>query len=188
MRYFVFFIGTFVLFLQRSNVQSKSLYCPEPKRLPQFTIDVIEERDFRLSDTWQILYDGTPISDIQLTNFAGHDLTHEKARKDMMLRGREVFFGMLTGALGTAISSMGWVLYGQDQVSSTMSLSMALSGIVLSLAGTIFVSESIQVPLEPFIAPTPKHRFSRAEARQMVFEANQRLNHKICMAVQNSTE
>ncbi len=188
MRYFSFLIGVFVLVGAMQAAEAKSQHCPEAKLLPQFTIDIIKERDFMLSDTWQILYDGVPISDIQLTTFAEHDVAQEKARKDMAHRGREVFFGMIAGALGTAVSSMGWVLYGQDEVSSTMSLSLALSGIVLSLAGTIFVSESIQVPMQPFLAPTPKHRFSRQEAREMVFQANQRLNRKICMATQANRE
>ena len=157
-------------------------FCPEAKDLPQFTLTALEKADFSLYDPWQITYDGVPMSDVQMTLFSKDDSVHDKVHKDMRNRGREVFFGMVAGALGTAVSSMGWVLYGQDQVSSTFSLSMALSGIVVSLAGTLFVSESIQVPLQPYLAPTPKHRFTREEAREMVFKANRRLNRRICAA------
>jgi len=169
------------------SLRAETQICPEAKDLPQFTLNVLENADFSLYDPWQITYDGVPMSDMQMTLFSKDDSVYEKVHKDMRNRGREVFFGMVTGALGTAVSSMGWVLYGQDQVSSTLSLSMALSGIVMSLAGTIFVSESIQVPLQPYLAPTPKHRFTRDEAREMVVRANKRLNQTICAASQKSS-
>ena len=182
MYYRYFLVFTSLCLLVPGALYAKPNLCPEARYLPQFTINVNTKSDLALYDSWQIFYDGTPISDIQLTDFAKHDSAKEKASKDLNSRGQNVFFGMLSGALGTAISSMGWVLYGQDQVSSTLSLSMALSGIVLSLAGTIFVSESIQVPLEPYLAPTPRHRITREEARNLVFRANKGLNDRICNA------
>jgi hypothetical protein len=94
--------------------------------------------------------------------------------------------GLGVAALGTAVSSVGWVLYGQDQISQGVTLPLGVGGLLVGLAGVLFVTHSIQRPLEPFTAPTPEHRLTRQEARELVAIVNRRLHIDICAAAKKA--
>ena len=88
MRYRYFLVFTSLCFLVPGALYAKPNLCPEARYLPQFTINVNTKSDLALYDSWQIFYDGTPISDIQLTDFAKHDSAKEKAKPKPKGKGK----------------------------------------------------------------------------------------------------
>lgn len=158
--------------------------CPAAKDLPQLTIRDITESTVPVIDRWQVFFDDAPLSDAQLAALAKDDILLAELDAGMNRRPTWVYIGMGLGAGGTALSSVGWVLYGQDRISQGVTLPMALGGVLLGIAGVLMVTESIQRPLEPFTAPTPEHRLSRQEARELVAIVNRRLYIDICAAAQ----
>ncbi len=164
--------------------------CPRAAHLPLLTIDQVEDPAIPIVDTWQVMFQGVPLSDAQIAQLARNDLMIDLTREEIKHRGTWVYLGMGTAAIGTALSSIGWVLFGRekDSVPEWLALSMAMGGIAIGAAGTILVTESIQTPLEPHLAPTPRHRLTRAQLRTLVAATNQRLFKGICAAVEQAAE
>lgn len=158
--------------------------CPHAKHIPQLTIDVVEKSPVPVWDNWQILFDGVPVSDWQVAKMASQDWAVDLAETELEDRGTWVYMGMLIGAAGAVVSATGWVLYGQgsEHVADSVALGMGLGGLALSAGGVLWVTESIQRPVEPFLAPTPRHRLTRDQARQLVAAVNRRLWDEICLA------
>ncbi|MBI3178689.1 MAG: hypothetical protein HYZ27_03455 [Deltaproteobacteria bacterium] len=160
--------------------------CPKAADLPQLTIDDIRDPAVPVIDHWQVFWDQVPLSDAQLAVLARDDLLIERTHQEMERRGTWVYIGMLTAAVGAATSSAGWVLFGQDKVRQSVTLSMGLGGLLVGGSGVLMVTESIQKPLEPHTAPTPRHRLSRDEARALVARVNQKLYERVCQAAAES--
>lgn len=156
--------------------------CPRAQYLPQLTIDDIRDPAVPVIDGWQVFWRDVPLSDAQVAQLAGHDPLIDRTRAEIDGRATWVYAGLLTAALGTALSSVGWVLLGENKLPQTATLPMALGGLVLSGGGILVVTQSIQRPLEPHLAPTPVHRLTREEARQLVAAVNARLYEEICEA------
>ncbi len=157
--------------------------CPSAKSLPQLAIDKVNDPAVPIVDPWQILWDDVPLSDAQLALLARDDSAIDLTRAEMSSRGTWVYIGMLTAAVGTALSCVGWVLFGQNQqLPEAFTLGMGLGGVAMGAGGVLLVTDSIQTPLEPHLAPTPRHRLSRAEARRLVTVVNTRLFDSICKA------
>lgn len=146
-----------------------------------FVIDRAEESKLPLWDQWQVLRDGVAVSDLQLLQWAGEDERGEELSEELTGRGIWIYAGMGISAAGTAISSVGWLLYGQDNVDQARSLSLGIGGIVVGIAGLLVVSDRLQKPLQPYLAPSPRHRISRREAQDMVYRLNRR--HAVCAPV-----
>jgi len=156
--------------------------CPAARSLPQLAIDKIEDPAIPVVDNWQILLGDVPLSDAQLAALAKDDTAIDLTRVEMTTRGTWVYLGMLTAAAGAAVSCLGWLFFGQRSHSDGLSLPLALGGMAVGGGGVLLVTESIQTPLEPHLAPTPRHRLSREEARRLVTIVNQRLFEDICKA------
>ncbi|MBI5508448.1 MAG: hypothetical protein HY903_06830 [Deltaproteobacteria bacterium] len=157
--------------------------CPAAMDLPQLVIDRVENPAIPTIDNWQVLWDGVPLSDAQVAGLAKDDQAIDLTRVEMASRGTWVYIGMLSAAVGTAISCVGWVLFGQNTaIPEAASLAVALGGLGIGGAGVMLVTESIQTPLEPHLAPTPTHRLSRADTRRLVAKINSRLQREICEA------
>lgn len=160
--------------------------CPAAKLLPTLTIDQIQDPAVPVDDRWQIFWDNVPISDAQLAQLSGEDPIIDMTREEMELRGPMVYLGLLVGATGAAVSSVGWLLLGgieQNKVAQTTSLTLALGGMAANVLGMLIMTDAIQRPLEPHLAPTPRHRISRSEVRRLVAQVNRRLYEQICAAV-----
>ncbi|MBN1959462.1 MAG: hypothetical protein JW841_00830 [Deltaproteobacteria bacterium] len=156
--------------------------CPAAQNLPQLTIDKIHDPAIPVIDEWQVFWGNMPLSDYQLAELAEHDVLIDRTRAEIKARGTWVYVGTVMASLGTAISSFGWILYGQDKQPQTVSLPMALGGIALGALGLITITEYVQTPLEPLTAPTPVHRLTRDEVRMLVSQINHRLYRDICKA------
>lgn len=160
--------------------------CPAAQFLPQLTIDRVTAPTVPVIDDWQILWSGVPMSDSQLALLARDDLSIEKTQAEMQTRGTWVYLGTVLVALGTAVSSAGWILYGQDDLPNSATLPIALGGLGMGVAGLLLVSDSLQTPLEPHLAPTPQHRLTREEARDLVARVNRRMFNEICEATEHA--
>jgi hypothetical protein len=160
--------------------------CPAAKNLPQLTIDQVHDSVVPVTDTWQVFWGGVPLSDAQVAQLGGDDVLIDRTRVEMEDRGTWVFVGMGVAAAGTAVSSTGWVLYGQNEISQGITIPMAAGGILLGILGVLIVTESIQTPLEPHLAPSPVHRLTRDEIRDLVARINTRLYHDICRAAEEA--
>jgi len=169
-----------------SFARAQARWCPEAKHLPQLQIDEIRDPVLPVVDTWQVFWRGVPISDAQLAQLADDDVLTEKLRAPMETRGAWVYLGLVVAAAGAATASTGWVLYGQNTMPRAVTLSLGMGGLLLGLAGVLSIGESIQTPLEPHLAPTPRHRINRELARTLVAAVNHRLYTEICAAAQNS--
>ena len=156
--------------------------CPAAQSLPQLTIDKIQDPALPVVDQWQVFWGTMPLSDYQLAELGGVDTLIDRTRAEINSRGTWVYVGTLLAAAGTGLSSLGWVLFGQDKQPRTVSLPLALGGVALGALGLITITESVQTPLEPLIAPTPVHRLSREEVRALITQVNQRLYRDICKA------
>ncbi|MEL6761633.1 MAG: hypothetical protein AAFP04_14695, partial [Myxococcota bacterium] len=121
-----------------------------------------------------ILPRGVPVSDLQLLQWAGEAEREEELSEELTGRGIWIYAGMGISAAGTAISSVGWLLYGQDNVDQAASLSLGIGGIVVGIAGLLVVSDRLQKPLQPYLAPSPRHRVSRREAQDLIYRLNRR--------------
>jgi len=174
----------FVLLIATSRVASAGAPCPAASGLPQLTLDDLVESAVPILDRWQVMWDEVPLSDVQLAALARDGRLADELDGPMRDRGTTVYLGMVAGAAGTALSSTGWVLYGQDQLSQGITLPLALGGIVIGLAGLLLVTDSIQRAAEPYMSPTPRHHLSRAEARRLVALVNQRLFDGVCRSLE----
>lgn len=148
---------------------------PEPICLPQLRLQLgpTAQSVVHTTDDWQVYLNGVAISDAQLADWAQVPALVERTTAELESRGGWVFVGIGAAALGTAVSSAGWVLYGANDVSQTVTLSMAVGGLALGLGGVLAMSDWIQRPLEPHLAPTPVHRLTRAEAKRLVAAVNE---------------
>tara|TARA_Y100001934_G_scaffold274990_1_gene368488 strand:+ start:218 stop:700 length:483 start_codon:yes stop_codon:yes gene_type:complete len=135
-----------------------------------------------LNDRWQVLLDDVPLSDIQVAQLAGDTLALEKLNAPMENRGQWVFWSLVTATAGIGVSATGFVLFGQNELSSGITLSMALGGVLVGLGGVLLATEAIQASLRPYLAPPQKHRLSRAKMRQLVFQINHRFYREVCSA------
>lgn len=156
--------------------------CPEAKNLPQLTIRSLQEPSVPVVDKWQVFLDDVVLSDAQVAELAGVDRYIDLTRYDMSVRGKRVFWSLVTSALGVASSSTGWVLFGKNELSRTTTLSIAVGGILVGVAGVLFAMETINDSLEPHLAPTPIHRISRPEMRELVAKVNHGIYRRICAA------
>jgi hypothetical protein len=159
--------------------------CPPAQGLLSLTIDEIQQSPLAVEDRWQVYFDNTPISDMQLATLAREDVYIEQLSAEIEQRGPQVYAGMTAAAAGTALSSAGWALFGgieQNKLPQITALSMAIGGLLVGLAGVILVSDAIQTPLQPHLAPTPRHRLSRDEVRRLVSVVNQRWYRELCEA------
>jgi len=95
------------------------------------------------------------MSDAQLALLSHDDELIERTRAEMHARGAWVYLGMLMASGGTALSSAGWVLYGQDKLPQQVTLPIALGGLAVGVAGLLVVTNSIQEPLEPISRRRP---------------------------------
>lgn len=166
---------------------SEPALCPDSQFLPQLTIYDLVDPALPIVDRWQVfLEDEVPLSDTQLAALAGDDALVDELHTGMAARGTWVYVGMLTAASGAAVSSVGWSLFGQDRLSQSVTMPLAIGGLLVGLAGVLLVTESVQRPLEPYLAPTPRHRFSRDDARALVTRINSRLYREVCAGVRAS--
>lgn len=147
------------------------------------TVDLYDDLSLPVEDPWQVMWNEVPLSDAQLAWLADDDDLLSNIREELDHRGPWVFAGMLTAAAGTAVSSTGWALMGGaggNNLSNAATLSMALGGLLLGMAGVLLVGDFVQTPLEPFMAPSPSHRLMREHARDLVGRVNERLMRNTC--------
>lgn len=162
--------------------------CPDAKDLPLLTIADVTDSPVGLIDKWQVLWGDVPLSDGQVALLAHNDPLIDRTREELAHRPTWVFVGMGLGAIGMALSSAGWVSYGRNDpdIGPSVTLPMAGGGILLGLGGMLLMTHYLQTPLEPHLAPTPEHRITRAEMRELVATINKRLHAEICKAVPRS--
>ncbi len=137
-----------------------------------FIIDTVRDPAVPVWDRWQFMRDGVPVSDSQILLWANEVELELELADDVRGRGSWIYTGLGVSAGGTAVSSVGWLLYGQDNVNPTVSLAMGIGGILVGVAGFLLVADAIQTPVEPYLAPTPRHRISRAEGHALVYRLN----------------
>lgn len=176
----------------RASAQDR---CPNSQYLPQLTISEPQNPAVPVIDRWQVLFRDVPISDAQLAALAHDDPMIELTREEMENRGSWVYIGMATAAVGAIVSSVGWYLYGanesrpeDDRMPLGLTLAMGLGGVVVGAGGVVLVTESVQRPLEPHLAPTPTHRFSREQVRALVAAVNEQLYLEICEAADDAAK
>jgi hypothetical protein len=167
--------------------------CPNAQYLPQLTISEVQNPAVPVVDRWQVLFRDVPISDAQLAALAHDDPMIDLTREEMDGRGSWVYLGLATAALGAIVSSVGWYLYGanesrpaNDRLPIGLTLAMGLGGVVVGAGGTIMVTEAVQRPLEPHVAPTPIHRLTRDQVRALVTAVNEQLYREICEAADDA--
>ncbi len=175
-----------VLMLAPSWAGAQSRPCPAARHIPQLTIDRIQDPALPVTDEWQAFWGPMALSDMQLTQLAGDDVLNDATRAEVNARGTWVYMGMMLAGAGTAASSAGWMLFGQDKLDQRLSLSLAIGGLVLGVAGVLLTTESMQTPLEPLLAPTPVHRLSREQMRDLVVRVNQRIYREVCKAAEDA--
>jgi len=186
-------LACMVLVLGRSaSAQDR---CPNSQYLPQLTISDVQNPAVPVIDRWQVLFRDVPISDAQLAALAHDDPMIELTREEMDLRGSWVYVGLATAALGAIVSSLGWYLYGanesrpeDDRIPLGLTLAMGLGGVVVGAGGLVMVTESVQRPLEPHLAPTPSHRMTRDQIRALVTVVNEQLYLEICEAADDASQ
>lgn len=162
--------------------------CGKPALL---NVDLYADLSLPVEDPWQVLWNEVPLSDVQLAWLADDDELLQDIREELDNRGPWVFAGMLTAAAGTALSSTGWALMGgaaNNKLSNAATLSMALGGVLVGIVGVLLVGDFVQTPLEPFVAPSPKHRLSRERAQSLVLKVNERLMRNACPAAAASAQ
>jgi hypothetical protein len=180
----VFFLVLLSMLAQ--HIAYAGTLCPSAKNIPQLVIQEPEHSLVHTEENWQVFLDNTPISDMQLAELA-HSHKHVQAlQSELKNQTTWVYVGLGIMALGTALSSTGWALFGKNDTSpgQGVSLSLGLGGIAVGLAGFVTTSHFIRAPMEPFMAPTPLHRLSREEVRTLVAIVNKRLYKDICAAAQ----
>lgn len=154
--------------------------CPAADDLPFLTIAEIDNSVVPVVDKWQVLWSGVPLSDAQVARLAGDEPLISKTREEMESRGAWVFVGMGTAAAGAAVSSAGWVLYGQNELSQGITVPLAIGGLIAGIVGFLIVTQNIKSPLEPHIAPTPRHRITRDEMTRLVATINRTIFAGVC--------
>src|SRR5690606_34732061 len=118
-------------------------FCDLQARLPLLTIDRLDETPMPTQNDWQVLWQGVALSEAQLAELAGESGALETTYQPLKDRGFWVYTGLLTASGGTALSSTGWVLYGQNELSQKVTLPIALGGLVVGLVGVLIMTESI---------------------------------------------
>jgi hypothetical protein len=161
---------------------AQTIPCPEAKNLPQLTIRGMEESAVPVVDNWQVFLDDVVLSDAQVAEFSGVDHYIDLTRREMSVRGKRVFWSLVASALGVASSSTGWVLFGQNELPRATTLSIAVGGVLVGVAGVLFAMETVNDSLEAHLAPTPVHRISRPEMRGLVAKVNHGIYRRICAA------
>lgn len=154
--------------------------CEPPPSLPRLRVVDAYPSPLPLEDLWQVTWGDIALSDAQLARLARDPALIALTSEEMESRGTWVYIGMGVAAAGAAISSTGWVLYGQNQISQEVTIPIAVGGLLVGVLGVLLVSESIQSPLEPHLAPTPKHRITRPQAEALVQQVNARLYADLC--------
>ncbi len=177
----------FVAVLTHYSAAYAQAPCPAARDLPQLTIDDLRAPWLPLYDNWQILFGDTPVSDAQLANFARDEMLQDAISAEMHNRPSRTYLGMGVTAAGTALSLVGAVLYGQNNLSNSITIPLAVGGLAVGITGLVLTTTAIQTPLEPYLAPTPKHRMTRDEARRIVAKVNERWHQDICKAAASTT-
>lgn len=154
--------------------------CVPTRLLPQLSINPLADSVLPVVDTWQVTLDGVPISDAQLAAWADDPALRAETHKELRWRATWVYVGVLAAAAGAALSSAGWMLYGRNELAPAVTLPLAIGGLGLGIGGVLWVYDSIKQPLEPHLAPTPRHRLSRAQARELVYQVNRRWFRRAC--------
>ncbi len=158
------------------NVPAEVLQPSELKDcVPLLAIGTLADPPYRTRTDWQVLWNGVPLSDAQVAQLAGNEPLMVATRDEVATRGSWVYTGLGIAAAGTAISSAGWTLWGQGNVPQGAALGMAVGGVLVGIAGLIVVTESVQIPVEPFVAPSMSHRLNRQEMAVLVRTINSRL-------------
>ena len=158
--------------------------CPAALNVPKLTLDQLPASPLSLDDRWQIMWNDVAISDAQLAKLSGHQAAIDLTQTEMSDRGTWVYAGLIGTAGGLAITSVGWVLVGaaDGKPAEVPLIALALGGLALTFVGMLFTADAIQTPLEPHLAPTTKHRLTRQQAEQYVYEINRRMDAQICDA------
>ena len=168
----------------------KASECPPTSVMPHFEIDepLGSSQDLVLDEPWQVLWEGVPISDVQLAHLAGDEVILARLKQPVEWRPFWVFMGLGISAFGTALSSTGWVLYGNktDNVGTAVSLSLALSGMVIGALGVVMTAESAHRPLESFLTPVPRHHITRTEAQDMLVRVNTKMRQQLCALIEQN--
>ncbi|MEO1171180.1 MAG: hypothetical protein AAFX94_03895 [Myxococcota bacterium] len=146
----------------------------ECDKIYPFVIDYVDDSQIPLVDRWQIHRDGVPVSDSQVLQWADAAEEHEALGDRVEGRGSWVYTGLGIGVGGITISSVGWLLYGQDNIDQGVSLTLALGGLAVGIGGLLVLTEAIQRPLDPFLAPSPIHSFPRGQAQDYVYQLNRK--------------
>ncbi len=168
--------------LGRGVLATEPWRCPAAEHLPQLTIDTVHDPALPVVDDWQVFFGATPLSDYQLAMLAGNDVLIDRTRAELEARGSHVYAGTLMAAAGMIAASFGWVLFGQDKLAPGKTLPLAIGGVGLAALGLYTITASLETPLEPLLAPTPRHRLTREEVRRLVTAVNHQLYRDICKA------
>lgn len=168
-----------------SSGMAQTVPCPAAKSIPQLTIDSIENPMVPVLEKWQVFLEGVPLSDIQVAQLANDEKMIELANRRMSRRGKWVFWSLASATVGIGISATGWVLFGKNELSRGVTLSMALGGVLVGVGSVLLATEAIQMSLEPYVAPSPTHSISRSEMRELVARINHRFYKQVCSASQD---
>jgi len=174
-------VSCFVFFTPGTSFAG-TLRCPDSRDIPQLTLRGETQGPLPTIDKWQVYFEGVPLSDSQVALLSGNQRSIDLSYSRLDRRGARVYWGLASSALGLAVSSTGWVLYGQNSISREVTLSMALGGLIVGVVGVLFITETIQRSVEPFLAPTPSHVISRDEMKRLVEGINYRFYNTICDA------
>ena len=171
------FLVVFVSFAASAAVDLRA--CPAAAAIPQVTIDVVDGSGNRMPAGWQVLLDGVPLGEAQVAALARDDLMIERTMIDLDARGKWVFSGLVTAAVGVAISR---IIFGRNGAQRNLAFGAGLGGIVLGAVGMLIVTETVQSSLASHVAPTSRHRLSRTEMRGLVETINRRIYRRVCVA------
>ena len=157
--------------------------CPAHKDLPLLTIDEIQSSSVPVYDKWQVMWNGVPLSDAQVATLSGDGRLIDRTHEEMADRGLWVYTGLATAGVGVATSATGWTMLGRQSASDTVSMGLAVGGLLISVVGVLLMTETIQRRAEPHMAPTPRHRLTREEMQVVVKNINNTIYSQICGAV-----
>ena len=172
-----------IVFIASPGTASALPLCPAQKDLPLLTIDQLENPAVPVFDTWQVMWNGVPLSDAQVAVLSHDGHLIDLTREEMEDRGVWVYTGLGTAGLGLAMSATGWTMLGRQSAQDGVSMGLAIGGILVTVIGGLMMTENIQRRIEPHIAPTPRHRMTRQEMQVVVANINNTLYSQICGAV-----
>ena len=171
----------FSLVIPSSGI-AQTIPCPAAENIPRLTIDSIENPLVPVIDKWQVFLEGVPLSDIQVAQLANDEKMIQHANRGMINRGKWVFWSLASATVGVGVSATGWILFGKNELSRELTLSMALGGILVGIGSVLLATDVIQMSLVPYVAPSSEHSISRREMRELVTRINHRFYKKVCSA------